>query len=62
MRPDTLQSTAITAEQMTTVLKRLQIRMEVMAGKMIRLDMSREPIIFIPTVTVSAVRKAIIML
>ena len=35
---------------------------EVIEGKMIRLDISREPIIFMPTVIVSAVRKAIIIL
>ena len=60
--PEILQNTAITAEHITTVLKRLQIRIEVIAGKMIRLDISREPIIFMPTVIVSAVRKAIIIL
>ena len=52
----------MTAEQITTVLKRLQIRIEVIAGNIMRLEISREPIIFIPTVIVSAVRKAIIIL
>ena len=48
------------AEHITTVLNRLHIRIEVMAGKIIRLDMSREPIIFIPTVMVRAVRNAFV--
>lgn len=46
-------------EQMITDLKLLKILIEVSAGKMIRLDMRRVPIIRIPTTTVTAVSTAI---
>ena len=56
------QSIEITAEQMVTLLNVLKTRMELRAGKIIRLEISRAPIIRIPSTIVRAVKKAISIL
>ena len=60
--PQRKQSTDIVPEHKITLLKLLQIRIEVIAGKIIRLDIKSEPIIIIPNTTVTAVSTAIIIL
>jgi len=56
--PERKQITDTAAEQIVTVMNRLHRRMDVMAGNMIRLDMSIAPIIRIPITTVTAVSTA----
>jgi hypothetical protein len=56
------QMTATTPEQMVTVLNVLKILMDVRAGKMMRLEISKAPIMRIPNTIVSAVRMAISIL
>ena len=60
--PDIQQIIEITAEEMTTPLKLLQSRIDVSAGKIIRAEIRRVPIIFIPITMVTAVRNAISIL
>ena len=56
------QKTDMTAEQITTFRKHLKKRMEDIAGKIIRLDMSRAPIILMPSTMVMAVSTAMSIL
>lgn len=58
IRPTTKQETESTAEQSTTPLKLWNRRIELSAGKMIRLEMSRVPIMRMPTTMVTAVSAA----
>ena len=58
IRPTTKQETESTAEQSTTPLKLWNRRIELSAGKMIRLEMSREPMSLIPSTIVTAVSTA----
>ena len=60
--PITKHTTDITAEQIATDLKLLQRRMELSAGNIIRLEISRAPIMRIPRTTVTAVSTAITVL
>lgn len=53
------QTTETIAEFIMTLLNVLHIRMEVNAGKMIRLEINNAPIIRIPRTIVTAVRTAI---
>ena len=55
----TRHTTEITAELMMTLLNVLHTLMDVRAGKMIRLDIKRAPIILIPSTMVTAVSTAI---
>ena len=57
--PQKKQTTETSAEEMTTPLKLRQTRMEVSAGKIIRLEINIAPIIRIPTTIVTAVSRAI---
>ena len=52
------QTTELTAEKITTVLKRLHSRMAVRAGKIINAEISMAPIIRMPKTMVMAVRMA----
>ena len=60
--PITNVTTEITAEQIVTLLKLLNTRIEHSAGKMIRLDISILPISRIPITIVTAVSRAISIL
>ena len=60
--PETKLKREITAELIITLLKLLNIRIDVIAGKITSPEMSRVPIILIPTTIVSAVKNAIIIL
>ena len=62
MIPVAKHTTETIAEEITTALNRENTRMEVNAGKMIRLEISIVPIIRIPTTIVTAVSTAIIRL
>ena len=55
-------TTEITAEFTVTLLNVRHTRMDVSAGKMIRLEMRSAPIILIPSTMVTAVRMAISVL
>jgi IS5 family transposase len=55
-------TTETAAEQRTTALKLLHIRMDVRAGKIMRDEMSSVPIMRMPTTIVTAVRSAISVL
>ena len=56
------QTTDTTAHITVTPLKLLHTRIEVSAGKIIRLEISSAPIILMPTTTVRAVRTAMSVL
>ena len=56
------QKTAIMAEQTVTVLNLLKILMAVKAGKIIRLEISKAPIMRIPSTIVRAVKSAMSIL
>ena len=58
MTPATKQTTEMRAAQSTTPLKLLHTRMAERAGKIIRLEIKRAPIIRIPSTTVTAVSTA----
>jgi len=58
-RPDSRQMTEITAAHITTFLNLLHILMAERAGKTMRADISRVPIILIPSTIVMAVDIAI---
>ena len=60
--PNITLATDSTAENKTTLLKRLQIRIELKAGKIMKLDMSIAPMSRIPMTTVTAVSSAISIL
>ena len=60
--PITRHTTAITAELITTLLNVRHTRMEVSAGKIIRLEIKSAPIIRIPSTIVTAVSTAISVL
>ena len=55
-------TTLITADVIITLLKNLQTRIALSAGKIIRLEIKSEPIIVIPRTIVSAVKIAISIL
>ena len=56
--PEKTQKTEMIAEETTTLLKLLQRRIAVSAGKIIKLEMSKEPIIRMPSTMVIAVKNA----
>ena len=60
--PTKKQTTDTTAHITVTPLKLLHTRIEVSAGKIIRLEISSAPIILMPTTTVRAVRTAMSVL
>lgn len=60
--PDTKHTIEITADKTTTDLKYLHTRIAVKAGKIIRLEISRAPIILIPRTMVIDVKTAISIL
>ena len=62
MIPAKKHRTEKTAELMTTPKKLLNSFMEMRVGKIMRADISRVPIILMPSTTTIAVRTAIIML
>ena len=57
--PTTKQTTEDIADVTVTLLKLLQILIELSAGKIIRLEMRTVPMSFIPTTIVTAVKSAI---
>ena len=60
--PDSAHITDNTEEQIVTLLKLLNNRMEDRAGKMIRADISRDPTRFIASTMITAIMIAIIRL
>ena len=60
--PKKKHDTATIADEIVTVLKRLKILMEVKAGKIIRLEIRRAPIMRIPSTIVRAVKRAMSIL
>ena len=61
-KPIRKQVTEINPEHITTERKLLQILIEVIAGKIIRLEIRSDPIIIIPKTIVTAVKTAISIL
>jgi len=62
MTPVKKHSIETTAEQTVTLLNFLNIRIELRAGKIIRLEINNAPIMRIPSTMVRAVKKAISIL
>ena len=60
--PSIKQKTEIMAEKITTLLNPLNIRIDIIAGNIIKPEIRRVPIRRIPTTITSAVKSAIIIL